>query len=138
METPPPASDDERPSAAGCAAALAIGLLVVAAVNAALSLSDGRPLDLRGDWGFYLIEMLLVAIPFGLLALTGIRTLLPWLVGLALTLALWGYFVFDGVTGQPGANFGLGLVIILSPLIITFACLAAYGWQYEQRRKSGS
>ncbi len=108
------------------------------AVNVSLSLSGGRPFDLRGDWGFYLVELLLVAIPFGLLAITGIRTLLPWLVGLALTLALWGYFVFDMATGPPGANFGLGLIIILSPIIITFACLGAYGWQYEQRRKPRS
>lgn len=71
--------------------------------------------------------MLFAGGPFGLLALAGVRNKVPWIVGLAMTAALWGYYFFDGIRyhfsgDRSGANIGLGLLMIVSPIIISAAC----------------
>lgn len=137
MAAPPPASPDPNPI--GCLGALAIGVLVVAGEAIAFSLLTGRPLDLADESGVLLAQMLSVAAPFGLLALAGARRALPWLTGLALTLALWGYALFAGVRYQwhpdgSGADIGLGLIMFVSPLVIAAAALGAHAWQ---RRRGG-
>jgi hypothetical protein len=136
--TPQPAEDALGPI--GCIYAVAIGVLTVAIVSGAFSLLTGQPLNLAEEWSVFLFQMLIVAAPFGLLALMGIGNRLPWLVGLAPTLALWGYDLFDGVSYQwhpdgTGANIGLGLVMLVSPFVIAAACFGADTWQ--RRNKVG-
>jgi|GEM_PF-2531712 len=137
MAAPPPASPEPNPI--GCLGAIAIGVLVVAGEAGAFSLLTGRPLNLSDQAGVFLFQMLSVAAPFGLLALAGARRALPWLAGLALTLALWGYALVEGVRYQrhpdgTGADIGLGLIMLASPLVIAAAALAAHAWQ---RRRGG-
>jgi hypothetical protein len=109
--------------------ALVIGVLVVA-VNALLfTLLTGRPLVYANDVEPY--QVTIVAIPFLVLALIGVGDRRPWQVGLALTLALWGFILLDGVRYQwnpdgSGANIGLGLIMMISPLFITAISVATH------------
>jgi hypothetical protein len=110
-------------------AALAIGLLVVASSVVIASLG-GRPIqrDQLGDeMPILAFQAVMVAIPFLVLAIAGISTRRPWIAGLVLTLALWGYYLLDAlVLAVPGrgANIGLGLIMLASPLIISLICFA--------------
>jgi hypothetical protein len=107
---------------------------VVAGEALGFSALTGRPLDLAAERGVLLFQVAIVAAPFLLLALAGTRDKLPWLVAFALTLALWGYLLFDGVRyhwsgDTSGANIGLGLILLVSPLVIAGAAMAAYAWR---------
>ena len=107
-------------------------------VALSFSIVTGRPLNLGEEWGVFLFQMVLVAVPFGLLALAGIRHKAPWIMGGALTAALWGYYLFDGIRYQlsgdrSGVNFGLAFLMLASPVIISGACLVT-----AQFRKPGS
>jgi len=137
MATPPPAQHGLGPI--GCLFGPAIGLLTVTASSLSFSLLTGRPLNLHEEWGVFLFQMLLVAAPFGMLALMDVGRWLPWLVGLALTLAFWGYYLFEGLSYQwhpdgSGANIGLGLLLLVSPFIVGIACLGANAWQRRNSR----
>ncbi len=127
MNNPPPPAKSRRVN--GCALALGIGVFTIVAVHAAFSLATGAPLNLGEEWGIFLSQMLLVAAPFGLLALAEVRDGVAWLVGGAFTATLWGYYLFDGIRYQlsdeiSGANIGLGLMLLVSPVFISVACLA--------------
>lgn len=123
-----PSSDAQKgPTPVGCALALAIGLCVVVVTTGGHALITGKSLDLDEEWGVLLFQALLAGAPFGLLAISGIRNRAPWLVGIAMTVAFWGYYFFDGVRYQlsgdsSGANIGLGILMMVSPIIITGAC----------------
>ena len=81
--------------------------------------------------------LVMVAIPFLVLAMGGIRARLPWLTGLALTFITWGYMLWG--TGQPpaggraGTGTGFALIVLMSPLIISIACIAAYAIEGRRR-----
>ena len=103
-------------------AAIAIGVGVVAADSALFTLLTLRPTGFAMD--VEPVNAVIVAIPYFALALVGARTLLPWCVGLALTLLLWGYGLYSGVSYQwnpdgSGADIGLGLMMMASPFIFT-------------------
>ena len=126
MDEPP---TDEARTPAGCFLALAIGPVVAGGTAIAFALLTGRSLGEEWVW-----QALLISIPFIAVALTGTLRKAPWLVGLALTLALWGYALYDGVSYQwhpdgTGANIGLGLIMLVSPVFITAICLAVYWLQ---------
>ncbi|MEA3003922.1 MAG: hypothetical protein QOH81_2710 [Sphingomonadales bacterium] len=117
--------------------AVIIGVLVIAGENILFSLLTGKPTSFSSD--VEPVNALLVAIPFIILALIGTTKLLPWLVGLALTLLLWGYALYSGVSYQrhpdgSGADIGLGLIIMASPVFISAIVLAVYA---ALRRISG-
>ena len=114
--------------------ALLIGVVVVAADDFLFSVLTGRPLSFASD--VEPVNALVVAIPYLVLALAGARRVPPWAVGLALTLSLWGYGLYDGVSYQwhpdgSGADIGLGLIMLASPVFITAAVLAVH---FVQRR----
>lgn len=48
--------------------------------------------------------------------------------GFACSLLLWGYYFYDGITydGRTGANIGLGIVMLFSPLIVYAAMHFAF------------
>jgi hypothetical protein len=132
MATPPPTEVELGPI--GCLFAIAIGVLTVTLSSVSFSLLTGRPENLGEEWAVFLFQMLIVAAPFGLLALMDVGRWLPWLVGLVLTLTLWGYFTFEGVSYQwhpdgSGANIGLGLFMLVSPIFIAGAGVGAHAWQ---------
>lgn len=115
--------------------ALGIGVGVVVATKLAFAGLTGRPLTF--SFGVDLVQMVMVAIPFLMLAMGRVRARLPWLTGLALTAAFWGYYLYEGVRYQwsgdtSGANIGLGLILLASPVLISFACIATY--LLERRR----
>lgn len=128
--------EDEAKTPLGCLLAIAIGALVAVGTEVAFSVLTGRSLQ---GWGFIASNAFLVAIPFIAVALTGTLRKAPWLVGLALTALLWGYYLCDGVSYQwhpdgSGANIGLGLLMLASPLFITAACLGVHWLQRLDRR----
>jgi len=88
--------------------------------------SDG---PIRGfEWIVVAVEMLLVAVPFLLLAFLKVRGRTPWLVGMGLTFGLWGYFAYEVLVHHDenyGVDMGLGLVMLASPIIISAICLIA-------------
>lgn len=117
--------------------ALSIGVGVVAADSILFSSLTGRPMVFASD--VEPINAVLVAIPYLGLAFAGAKRLLPWIVGLAMTLSLWGYALYSGVSYQwnpdgSGANIGLGLMLLASPFVISPIVLGVYALQ---RRRSG-
>lgn len=98
--------------------ALGIGLVVVALTR----LGSGRPLAVSH---LDLMQLMMVSIPFLVLAMGRIRARLPWLTGLALTVALWAWVSLTNA-GPGSASPGLGLLLLASPLLISIACIAAY------------
>ena len=118
-------------------AAVIIGVLVVGGTNLVFSLLTGRPFSFASDVDL----MVLVAFPFLILALLGARQWLPWVVGLVPTVALWGWYLYAGVSYQrnsdgSGANIGLGLILLASPLVISAICVGAFVSQ--KRAASGT
>jgi len=111
----------------GCLLAPAIGIAVVMAGTGAFSLMTAQSLRIGEEWPIYLVQMLLVAAPFGLLALAGAKGKAPWLAGLTMTVVFWSYYFYDGIRYQQsgdtsGANIGLGVLMLLSPILIGGAC----------------
>jgi hypothetical protein len=120
--------------------ALVIGVVVVAANALLFTLLTGRPLTYANDVEPH--QVTIVAIPFLVLALIGVGHRRPWGVGLALTLALWGFVLFDGVRYQwnpdgTGANIGLGLLVMVSPLFITAITVAIHLRQHRAPDRVG-
>jgi hypothetical protein len=114
------------------AAALAIGVSVTATEQILFSLLTGRPLVFASD--VEPVVALIAAIPYLALALVGARSLLPWIIGLTLTLSLWGYALYSGVRYQwnpdgTGADIGLGLIMLASPFVFTPIVLGVHAWQ---------
>ena len=118
------------------AAAVVIGIAVVAIDSLTFSLLTGRPLSFSSD--VEPVNVVIVAIPYLILAALSIRQILPWLVGLAMTLSLWGYSLYGGVTYQwnpdgRGADIGMGIIMLFSPSFITGTVLGVY---FLQKRAS--
>ena len=110
--------------------ALAIGLVTITLVSLTFSLVTGNPLNLREEMGVFLFQVLMVAAPFGVLSLGRVHERTPWLVGLALTAAFWGYYLFEGISYQlsgdrSGVDFGLAFLMMLSPVVIAACSLGA-------------
>lgn len=109
---------------------------MVAIESVLFTVLTGRPLVFASD--VEPVNAMLVAAPYLVLALTGARRVLPWIVGLAMTLSLWGYALYSGVSYRwdpdgSGANIGLGLMMLASPFIIAPIVL---GVHVLQRRGS--
>lgn len=108
--------------------AIFIGVVTVAGNTLIFSLLTGAALNLGDEFAMFAIQMVMVSVPFLLLALLGIRSRGPWLLGLGLTAILWGYYMFDSLSRRgdgSGANIGLGLLLVASPVLISVACVVA-------------
>jgi hypothetical protein len=110
--------------------ALGIGVAIVALSKAASA----------GPIAFSALDVMLlvmVAIPFLVLAMGGIRGRLPWLTGLALTFVTWGYILWGAgqpsAGGRAGTATGFALIVLVSPLLISIACIAAYAIEGRRR-----
>lgn len=101
--------------------------------------------------GILLVRSVLAASPFAFLAWTASqsghpnRYLLAAAVGVILTAALWGLFYYDDYTYWRdeecgGANIGLGLVMVFSPVIVGLGMGISYwlakSWRTIHRRVS--
>jgi hypothetical protein len=104
----------------------------VAGQGILFSLLTGRPLAYSSD--VEPVQAIIAAIPYLALAIAGAGRMRPWLVGLSLTLFLWGFLLYDGVSAQwhpdgSGANIGLGLIMLASPFFITPIVLGVHAAQ---------
>ncbi|MEM9773519.1 MAG: hypothetical protein AAF902_02985 [Chloroflexota bacterium] len=113
-----------------------IPLLVVWGGGVLFSLITDSPFNFMEELGTRLLQTALVMIPFIVLAFVYSNLVknkeydTQFGAGLSLslvtigTLLFWGYFWFDGISYQlnnqtGGANIGLGMLMLVSPLIIS-------------------
>jgi hypothetical protein len=74
------------------------------------------------EWPFALFYGVLLAAPFAYLGVEGTKAWIPWLVVVALTACFWGALIASviiSVRDQSGVNFGMALVMLASPFIVT-------------------
>ena len=116
MSEPEPTSDEL--SRLGCliAAALIFLPLIVIAWTDGDQLSD--------EWMPLILNGLIIALPFGYLALDGTKSWLPWLVAIGLTALFWGALVVSALQGT-GVNFAMIPAMFASPFVITGCTWAA-------------
>ena len=80
------------------------------------------------EWGPTLFRALLVSAPFLLLAKRHVTALMPWAVGLALTVLVWGWVIWKHISGgfQNGTSVGnsiwIAIVSLGSTVGITIIC----------------
>jgi hypothetical protein len=125
-----PDHNSARPSRTGCVAALAL-VLVPGLVSSVLRRTPGE------DWPFALFEGMLLAIPFGYLALEGSKAWLPWIVAMVLTIFFWGAViasVIASVRDRSGVNFGIAFVMLAAPFVVT----AAAWFAVQATKRSGT
>jgi hypothetical protein len=108
----------------GLAIALAIGFAVIATSNTVWAvIADFPLLSLWDDASIF--QVLIASAPFIVLAISGISARRPWIVALWLTVAFWVFYTY--VTTRPydggGANIGLGILMLFSPVPIAGASL---------------
>lgn len=114
----------------GCATAVAIGAFTVLATDVIFSLVTQRPLNFPEEWVALLSQIGIASFPFGLLAISGVRDKRVWLLGIALTWALWGFYLFEVIRyhrsdDTSGANIGLGVFMLFAPVAIAVVCVVA-------------
>jgi hypothetical protein len=113
--------DADRLSLVGCLVALGL-IFIPGAVGA---IGGSMPSD---DWPFALFEGVILAIPFGYLAVESPKSWFPWFIAVVFTsgfcaVALW--MVWDSSQYQSGVNFAIIPLMILSPIVTTAAAWAA-------------
>jgi hypothetical protein len=104
--------------------ALAIGGGTVVAATLAVSLPFHGPLSPPEEWDGYLLEMLVVALPFAVLALLAERSRVLWGSALAVTFLPWGYYVFEAISYRMEgssvlAHMGFDVLLPLCALVVT-------------------
>ncbi|MDQ3144343.1 MAG: hypothetical protein M3Q57_05625 [Pseudomonadota bacterium] len=113
-----------RRASAGIAVALVIGVAVIATCNTIWAIARNYPMLSLWDEAS-ISQIVKVSAPFVLLALFGIKSSRPWIVGLCLTGAFWGFYTYDITRPYEGggANIGLGILMMFSPIAIIGASL---------------
>ena len=110
----------------GCFLAFIVTAAFVAAIAVGFSLITGRPLR-DDDLGIRLLEMAIIAPPFALLGLGGIRDRLAWAVALLLTAIVWLSYLYD-LSRDTGVNFLFGVIMIfIAPIVISLLSFAVAG-----------
>lgn len=107
-------------------AAICFGAFVVVADRLLFATLLGRPADFS-EPDVLIVNGLLAAAPFLLLAYRGSKRLLPWLTGMVLTLWLWWRWLENGVAYQrapdgSGVPMGFALFMLVSPAFIGVVC----------------
>ena len=104
--------------------ALFLGATIIVVFSLIHGLITGDSLSPSGGIVSLAIQLVVVAFPLLILAIIGITAKAPWLTGIALIVATWGFFLYETVVRPSnGANFGLGMLLIASPFVITIICL---------------
>jgi len=109
--------------------ALAIGGTTVTVGTLAIAIPFHDPLDLRHEWDGYLLEMLLVALPFIALALLAEPSRLLWSSALALTILPWSFYVFEAIDYRREgssvlAHMGFDVLLSLLPIVVALIVVA--------------
>lgn len=112
--------------ASGCLAALCAGLGTVALANAGSIYADGAGF-LGETWPVLAVHVVLVALPFVVLSVFPNAGRTAWLTAVVLTALVWILPTLDQILrqGEGGANIGLGIFMLISPLVILGGALAA-------------
>ena len=108
--------------------ALAIGAMIAVAERVLFGWLLDRPLDFS-DPDVLFGNALMVAVPFLILAFRGSSRVLPWLVGLAITLWIRWHALQSGVAYQrapdgSGVDMSLALLMFVSPAFTAAVCIA--------------
>lgn len=109
--------------------AFAVGPVIVLVGNAATDLMIGRVPFVNGTVGSIdapdvaILHLAFTSIPLIVLALVGSHSPVLWATATLTTACFWTYFVWqtwqDSLTGfEGGANIGLGLLMLGSPLVV--------------------
>ena len=107
-----------------CLLALAIAVVTVFGAWTSICLPFGRPIAEGGeDWLGLLIDTLVVALPFLVLALLGERSRSLWGLGLAVTFLLWGWFVYEAIYyrlqgSSVLAHMGFDVILFFYPFLL--------------------
>ena len=109
--------------------AAVIGFTVVAGESVLYSALTGRPWTVSGDFDLWTVAI--VATPYVVLAVLPATRLAPWAVALALTISLWGWWLYSTVNyyrhpDGSGADIGTGILLIASPLVISVVAAAVH------------
>ncbi len=127
-----------RRALTGLAFALIIGVTVVAVSNIASAVVRDFPLTTLWD-DASISQIAIASAAFMLLALLGISAPRPWIVALFITVGLWAFYVY-GIT-RPyeggGANIGLGILMMFSPLPIAVTSLLSLVISAYRRKADG-
>jgi hypothetical protein len=123
-------------AAAGLIAALAIGLMVVLACNTVFAIT-GR-LAVGEIWAEESPAQLAAAsLPYLTLAACGVSARRAWITALCLTAAFWGYYFWSIARYQGGgADIGLGILMLFSPIPITGGSMFALVAFAERRKQA--
>lgn len=118
----------------GMVAALVIGTAVVATCNTVWAIAEGLPITTLWDENS-LVQVLIASLPYIVLATLGITARRPWIAALCLTAAFWGYYLWDITNNEEtGANIGLGILMLFSPIPITGASLVILATLADRRK----
>jgi hypothetical protein len=122
----------------GCLVAVLIGLGTVALTNADAIVASGD-----GTWGItrsvLAVHVVLVALPFIAISILPNVGRAAWLTAGILTAIVWSLPSLDQLVrkGEGGANIGLGIFMLISPLFILGGALAARAAARRRGRASG-
>jgi hypothetical protein len=124
--------------ASGCLIALLIGLGTVALTNADSILAGGAG-PLGEIWPILTFHVLLVALPFIVLSIVPRAGRASWLTACILTAIVWTLPSVDQLVrkGEGGANIGLGIFMLISPLLILGGAMATRAAARRRRRAGG-
>lgn len=72
-----------------------------------------------------LFNLVWLSIPFLMCVFTDRYFIVAWSTALVGTLLFWAAYVTSGMIAEPaeGANIGMGILMLLSPIIISIACI---------------
>jgi hypothetical protein len=107
----------------GVIAATMLGVSIVATCNTIRAIDAGMPIRLWNDASF--VQLAIAGAPSMMLALLGVRARRPWIIAVGLTFAFWGYYAYRITRPDEGggADIGLGILMLFSPLLIAVASL---------------
>lgn len=101
-------------------AAVTVGGSVILAIQA------GNRIDLTEEGGVLLFQIVWVAAPFVALSLAQVRAKRAWVAGVVVTLMFWSAYLASAYLSHGGgANIGMGLLMLASPLITAAAAFGA-------------
>jgi hypothetical protein len=116
------------------ALSLLLGMLVAGTYNIFSMMFGHSTSPFSEEWSIMIVHVIIASIPFFILAVLGIRFGSAWIVGIAVTVLLWGYALFDAIfRTEGGANIGLGLIMMVGPIAIAILCVIV-AWKADQAK----
>ena len=87
----------------------------------------GSRINLADEGGILLFQLVWVAAPFVALASAKVSAKRAWIAGTAVTAMFWSAYLASAYCSHGGgANIGMGLIMLASPLIVSAAAFGAF------------